>query len=181
MSSDCFDVRIARVEGTEVVFDVLTGLAGDVDDIATSRSFALVLLADALGRASEVASTKNERQRLSRKEKGSALAAELRGEDDNWFVNESWMRKNVGRFVASCDLVERRNHLAPSELERREKEIERQFGGTLTNDQVSQWQPLRWQRCHDFTLRVVVTEPRWAEHLETGLEFGTTASDVVLD
>jgi hypothetical protein len=181
VSSDCFDVRVKSVAGTEVVFDVLTGLAGRVDDIATSRSFALILLSDALERAGDEDISQEERRRLAEKNESSALHAALAQADDDWFVSESWMGEHVGQFVKSCELVERRNDLGREALEERERQIQQQFGGVLRNDRQREWQPLRWQRCHTFTLRVVVTEPRWAEHLEPGLEFGTTAYDVLSD
>lgn len=181
VSSDLFYARVTSVNGSEVVFDVLTGVAGRPDDIATSRSFALLLLSDALRRARDEDISPEERRRLSEKEKASALWAELERAADDWDTSDSWMIENVGRFVESCELVERRNDLGWDELDRREAAIQRQLGDTLDADQRRQLQTLRWQRCHQFRLRVVVTDPRWAEHLEPGLAFGTTAYDVLPD
>lgn len=88
------------------------------------------------------------------------------------------MRANVGRSVKSTEVVERRNDLPEDELSRRAVAIEKECGGSLRNSQYHQWQPRRWALCHNSTLRVVVTDPKWAAHLEPGLEFGTTAYDV---
>jgi hypothetical protein len=174
------------VHGTKVTFDVLTSTAGGVDDYCSSRSFALLLLADAIRRAAwSVPGDPNdpkrdaEVQRLYAKAKTTALHHALPPTDtSDWYVSEDWMRENVGRFVASCTLVERRNNVGAAELEKREQVIVERFGGQLFTNEAHRWKPVRWAECHNFTLEVVVTEPRWAEHLETGLEFGTTAFDV---
>lgn len=187
MSSDCFDVRVKGIRGTEVIFDVLTGHGGGYDDLCTSRSFALILLADALRRAVDSVPGKwddPERQatvnRLYEADRGAPITRALAGEDD-WSVSEEWMRANVGRFVASCELVERRNDLGDAELARREKAVRDDFGGELFTDEAHLWQPRRWESCHNYTLRVIVTDPKWAAHLEEGLEFGTTAFDVLFE
>jgi hypothetical protein len=89
-----------------------------------------------------------------------------------------WMRKNVGRFVQKCTLVEQRNLLSDAELMRRDQEIEAQFGGALYTREQHRWMPARWERCHGFTLHAALTDPDWAAHLEVGLEYGSTAFDV---
>jgi hypothetical protein len=171
------------VRGVEVVFDVLTGKAGGVENLSASRSFALMLLDNALRRAMDLLpgpwddpARRAEAQRLYEKYQASALTQALAAEG-RWYSGPDWMRQHVGRFVTSSALVERRNALGEAELERREVEIEQEFGGVLYTDQYHRWQPRRWERCHSYTLRVVVAEPRWAEHLEPGLEFPTTAYD----
>jgi hypothetical protein len=185
MSSDLFEVRVAKVDGTKVTLDVLTDTAGGVDDLCTSRSFALLCLEDCLRRAtdivrSEANNPKKEAEvhRLYAKADNSALHQALPSTDESdWFVNKQWMQENVGRFIESCKLVERRNHLSREELEKREEAIEEKFDG-LRNDNYHLWQPARWKDCHNYTLEVVVTDPKWAQHLEVGLHFGTTAYDV---
>jgi hypothetical protein len=61
---------------------------------------------------------------------------------------------------------------------RRAVAIEAEFGGALYTNQAHLWQPRRWALCHNYTLRVIVADPKWAAHLEPGLEWGTTAYDV---
>lgn len=182
MSSDCFDVRVKSIRGREVVFDVLTGTAGGNDDLCTSRSFALKLLADALRRAASSVPAGPERKadvnRLYEAHDGAAITRALSGERE-WFVSEAWMRENLNRFVTACALLERRNDVGHDELARREAAVLREFGGELFTDQAHLWQPRRWELCHNYTLRVTVAETKWAEHLEEGLEFGTTAYDVL--
>jgi hypothetical protein len=73
------------------------------------------------------------------------------------------------------------SHLHPPTYTRRVRacaHIVEEFGGTLLESRKHEWNVLRWEKCHNYTLRVRVTEPRWSEHLEPGLEFGTTAFDV---
>jgi len=188
MSSDCYDARVKSVDGTEVVFDVLTGKAGGIDDCSTSRSFALLLLHDAMRRAGDSlwhiqdeSARYAESTRLRSKGEASALSqalAEAEREVPDWFISVKWMSDNVGRFVKECTLVERRNDLGWDALSARESAIEEAFGGTLYTNQYHLWQPRRWNDCHNYTLRVVVTDPKWVEHLEPGVEFGTTAFDV---
>ncbi|MDC0667053.1 hypothetical protein [Nannocystis radixulma] len=185
MSSDCFEVRVASMDGTKVRLDVLTLTAGGLTDLCSSRAFALRVLDDALRRAADLvpgrwdtAQGKAEAQRLRAKWEQTALRAALPDNRSDWYVSEAWMRGHVGRFVASCTLVERRNFLSEEELSAREREIEEAVGGVCYTNQHHIWQPMRWQRCHNFTLDVVVTDPRWSEHLEVGLVFPTTAFDV---
>lgn len=186
MSSDLFEVRVAKVNGRKVTLDVLTEVAIGPDEICTSRSFALVCLNDSLRRAADLVPGEyddpkktREVKRLYKKADQAALHKALPPTDESdWFVNEKWMQENVGRFIESCKLVARRNHLPEKELRKREKAIQEKFGGALYTNQHHLWQPLRWKDCHNFTLEVVVTDPKWAEHLEPGLCFGTTAFDV---
>lgn len=182
MSSDTFYVRVASVAGAEVVLDVLTGTGGGYSDLCASRSFALQLLADAARRAVDIVrcgppgeARDAECRRLYARHEASALHRALEAEG-RWYA-EAWMRENVGRFVASCEVVARRNALGDEALREREESVAREVGGVLYTNQYGRWQPLRWERCHNYTLRVLATDPRWTEHLEPGLEFGTTAYD----
>ena len=175
MSSDCFTVRVGAVNGTELTLDVLTLTAGGVTDLCYSRSFALRLLDDALRRAADVVPGRWTEQgraaaaQLFERAERTALRAALPDDQTRWYTSETWMRENVGRFIASSTLVERRNVLDKHELLERERVIEEQHGSD---------EALRWERCHNFTLAVVLTDPRWGEHLEVGLVFPTTAYDV---
>lgn len=187
MSSDCYEVRFAKLVGNELTLDVLTLTAGGLDDMSCSRSFALLCLADALRRAVDLVRARSdwdedkrdaEVSRLYAKADQTALHEALPSTDDSdWYVSEAWMKENVGRFIASCTLVERRNHLPEDELRKREIAIEEQFGALYT-DKHHLWQPLRWRDCHNYTLKIVLTDPKWAEHLEPGLTWETTAYDV---
>jgi len=184
MSSDCFDVRAKSVRGDEVILDVLTGTAGGYDDLCASRSFALVAMHGALQSAVDTVryalpedKASAEIQRLYAKHDAAALVKALETEDD-WYVEERWMKKNIDRFIKSCELVEQRNNVGDEELSRRAVAIENEFGGTLYTNQSHLWGPRRWALCHNYTLRVIVADPKWAAHLEEGLEWGTTAYDV---
>lgn len=184
MSSDCFDVRVRSVAGRDVVFDVLTGTAGGYDDLCASRSFALCLMSDALRRSVDSLPggwDNPERQGEARRRyqaHESAPLTQALAHEGTWYVSERWMRDNVGRFITECRLLERRNDLGDEELQHRSLAIEQEFGGALYTNQRHLWQPRRWQRCHNYTLQVLLTDPRWGAHLSPGLEFGTTAFDV---
>lgn len=183
MSSDTFDVRVKSVQGTEVVLDVLTNTGGGYDDLCASRSFALLVLHDALRRAKDAhihamkdPARRAEMVRLDEKHGKAVLVRELAEEADDWQLDEAWMRENVARFVKEVDVVERRNAVGEAELARREKELADEYANTP--ERGDEWQAKRWERCHNYTLRVVVTDAKYAEHLEPGLAFGTTAFDV---
>jgi hypothetical protein len=181
--ADLFEIRIAKLDGTKVTLDVLNDFGRGVCD---SESFALLCLDDCLLWAAirvpgEWTDPKHlaEVQRLKARDDASALRKALPSRNtSNWYKSQEWMKENVRRFIASCKLVERRNDLPEGELENREKAILEKFGGALYTKQHHLWQPLRWRDCHNYTLEVVVTDPKWAEHLEVGLCFGTTAYDV---
>lgn len=184
MSSDCFDVRVKTVRGDTIELDVLTGTAGGLTDLCASRSFVLSVMHEALERADlalreglTAAKRRAEAARLKKKHAASALTAALASEGD-WYTSEPWMRANVGRFVRSCVLVERRNNLSDAVLSRREAAIVEEAGGALYLDKRTQWLPKRWAQCHNFTLRATLTDPKWGAHLEEGIEFGTTSYDV---
>ncbi len=183
MSSDGFFARVKHVHGSEVLLDVLTGLSGNSDDCCASRSFALVLLHEALLSAKDnvrgaydTEEGRAEVRRLDAKHKSAALVQALANEGE-WFVSTPWMRSNVARFITGVTLVERRNQLDPKTLDGREREIADAYDG-LRTDLYAQWQPQRWARCHNYTLRVDVSDPKWAAHLEEGLEFGSAGFDV---
>lgn len=55
------------------------------------------------------------------------------------------MKANAARFIASCELVNRRNALSEDELQKRYREVEEQFV-ELTTARQKEWQALRWER-----------------------------------
>jgi hypothetical protein len=133
-----------------MILDVLTGAAGGYDDLCASRSFALVAMHGALRSAVDTVryalpedKASAEIQRLYAKHDAAALVKALENEDD-WYVEESWMKKNIDRFIKSSELVERRNNVGDEELSRRAVAIENEFGGTLYTNQSHLWGPRRW-------------------------------------
>jgi hypothetical protein len=183
MSSECYYVKVASVAGSTVTFDVLTLASGSLDMCETSRSFALVLLSDALTKAHEHLQAQPdydeaEVERRMAKAHDAALTQELRQFGDEWSFNEGFMNANVERFVKHTAVVERRNNIGEVELSQRWKEIQQQFGGALRASEEPQWLPLLWERCHSYRLQVEVADLRWAQDLEVDTVFGTAAYDV---
>ena len=172
--TDVFDVRITRIEGASVDFDVLTGTAGGLEDVGITRSFALQLFVDALPRSNDdlPPTAEHERERRAAQWEASALKAALVGAGR---IDDSWMQDNVARFLVSTELLARHNALGEAALETIEIEIEE------AAESEAERRAKRWQRCHRFELRAVATDPRWVAHLEVGLEFGTTACDLWWD
>lgn len=161
MSSDLFDVRVASLSGDTITLDLLTGTAGGLDDLCASRSFALSLLGHA--------------QRGSGTPLEAALVA-LGGpwQTSDWYVNEAWMREHAGHFVAQTALVERRNAVGERELRHRDEVTSKAAGGAERTLQ-------RWAQCHNYTLRVSMTDSKWLVGFRVGQAFGTTAFDVWIE
>lgn len=177
MSSDCFYVRIGRVEGTTVVFHCLTGFAGGYDDCFTGRSFGLSLLIDAKGRASDSRSLPkdtpaDEATRLKAiadaVESASAPLLEEFPNPEPW--DSAWHAKVVPQVVAKTKLLGRFNTLGDDALSARRREIE-----PLEADGGWAFMKAAWERLHHFDLEVQLTDAKYLAHLRSGLEFGTTA------
>lgn len=177
MSSDCFSVRVGRVEGTTAVFHCLTGFAGGYDDCFTGRSFALYLLIDAKGRASDSSflprdTPPDEAARLKAiaETVQSASAPLLEEFPDPQPWDGAWHAKVAPQVVAKTKLLERFNAIGDDALSARRREIDplEAHGG---------WAFMRaaWERLHHFDLEVQVTDAKYLAHLRPGLEFGTTA------
>ena len=178
MGSDTFTVRVAKVERDSVVLDLLPGTSGGYEDCYTSRSFALVILHDALHEAAFYARDAAEGARLDRKADRAPLTKALEKAGKGWRESPEWMAANVDRYVVSTEVVGRWNELGEQRLRRREMEIQKKMGGALTNDRAHEWRPMRWDRLFHYTLKVVVTDPKWIAPLEEGLELGTGAYEV---
>lgn len=180
--SDNFYVRVRSVEDKTVVFDVSPGFTSGVpDECADTPSFALLLLADAGRRGSERRSGE-EGRRLDEKWQASPLAKALTQAEEacpDWAIDEDWMLDKLDRFVVECEVDEVRNDLGTEELNRREQAIIDAFG--LASSDYARWQGRRWEDCFSYTLRVLVADSQWVEHIEPGLEFGTAAYDVCFD
>jgi hypothetical protein len=177
MSSDCFYVRVGRIEGTTVVFHCLTGFAGGYDDCFTGRSFALYLLIDAKGRASDsrylpTDTPADDATRLKAiadaVESASAPLLDLFPDPQPW--DGAWHAKVAPQVVLKTKLLERFNALGDDALSARRREIEplEAQGGWV-------FMKAAWERLHHFDLEVQVTDAKYLAHLRSGLEFGTTA------
>jgi hypothetical protein len=189
MSSDTYYVRVKKVQGVDLVLDVLTSTAGAADSLSTSRSFALLAIESALHNATDLLRARGlkaraeaaEAKRLHKRMSGSALAGALEGppfsDARDWFCDAAWMKAHVGEIIERCVLASRRNDVGEKELDRREIAIQEEFDG-LSGRDYFKWQPRRWAECHNYTLHIRATDPKWLAHLEEGLEYGTTGWDV---
>ncbi len=180
MSSDAFDVKVVEINGTRITLDVLPS---NYDDLVLSRSFALNLLQDSLERSCDfllgVVDDPVQEAEYERRRAKSAIAPLVQAlkAHPEWFVDGDWILENVPRFIVSVELIERRNPLSWEELSERAGAIEAMFPNGLTMDRYDEWSKLQWEKLHNYTIVVTVTEPQWAEHLEPGLVFGSTAAD----
>jgi hypothetical protein len=106
MSSDCCYVRIGEIAGDRVVLHCLTGFAGGLTDLFTSRSFALTLLLDAKSRAGDVeydvhgAPPEIAAERIALAERTMEAPSALHDELANpepW--DTAWHQRNVPRVI----------------------------------------------------------------------------------
>ncbi|MCC6876216.1 MAG: SMI1/KNR4 family protein [Sandaracinaceae bacterium] len=182
MSSDCFTIRVDRVEGDVCVLSCLTGTAGGVDDLCITRSFALHVLRDAATRRDDPR-WELEARPDSKGARAQRLRALLPVIDalpspaplvealPEIGFDKEWYQERVDRFVRETVLLARHNDLGEDELSARVGAIQHD-----TDDELERTERM-WEQTHWYTLEVHVTDPRWLEHLVVGMEFGTTAFD----
>ena len=110
-----------------MVLDLLPGTSGGYEDCYTSRSFALVILHDALHEAAFYARDAAEGARLDRKADRAPLTKALEKAGKGWRESPEWMAANVDRYVVSTEVVGRWNELGEQRLRRREMEIQKKM------------------------------------------------------
>jgi hypothetical protein len=181
MSSDCFTIRVDRVEGDVCVLSCLTGTVGGLHDLCLSRSFALHVLHDASRRRNDVRydldawpskgpRAERLRELLPEIERRAGTAPLVEACPEIGF-DKKWHQENVDRFVRVTVLLARHNDLGEDELGNRVGAIQ-----DATQDELERTERM-WKDAHWFELEVRVTDPRFLEHLVVGMEFGTTAFD----
>lgn len=173
MSSDTSVVTVLAKNGSTIELRVRTTTAGGLDDWSCTRSFALVLLADARRRAADWGFAPP----------SSPTPLELERDrwevvDPDWYVSETFMREHVARYVASVDVLARANVRGAAP--------EAPVHSAMTRVLMMRLPPREEEDrlcevMHHVVLRAEVTDPRWLEGLEPGLVFGSTAFDVWWD
>jgi len=170
MSSDVFDIEIRSVDGDTVELLCTTGTAGGLNDYALTRSFVLSVLEDAL--------------RGSKSKKPPPFLQALRavGGATPPVWEEAFHKENVGKFIASTELLERIGIIEDEDAwnEGRHRHAEalradRKFKGNIDAALDKEYPR------HQFVLRARVTDPRWLEGLRVGQQFGTTSFDAWWD
>jgi hypothetical protein len=154
MSSALFYVKVLAIQERVVDLDCVTSGASAVDDLCTSPAFVLMLLVDAA--------------------RASPLRTVL-GDDRLRLVEPTWMKLNASAYVESTQLLSRRNALGDDALYKIMDEIE--SAGLSPPDEIHE---LR-RRGHGYVLRATATDRRYLAHLTVGMEFDTTAYDVIAD
>src|SRR5262245_33512739 len=96
MSSDTFYVSVRAISGASVELVCKTSTAGGLNDFATTRSFALIAIADCLPWGDE-----------KPLQQAMIAAADGRSPAPTW--EEAYHRDHVGKFIASTELLERNN------------------------------------------------------------------------
>ncbi|NJK32463.1 MAG: hypothetical protein HC927_08650 [Deltaproteobacteria bacterium] len=165
MSSDTSIITVLAVDGPRIDFRVRTTTAGGINDYSLTRSFALLLVSDARRRARDFGFNVAPRP----------IDAEEATWDPRWYGDRDWMAENVGRYVVSTELLARRNVLPEEEASYARL--------TAVMDETSglpaaEAEARRCEVFHHVDLRVTMTESKWAEGIEPGLVFGSTAYDV---
>jgi hypothetical protein len=96
MSSDTFYVTVRAISGASVELVCKTSTAGGLNDFATTRSFALIAIADGMPYGGE-------------KPLQQDMIAAAGGQTPAPTWEEAYHRDNVHRFIASTALLERSN------------------------------------------------------------------------
>jgi hypothetical protein len=160
------------------VLHCLTGFDGHVLRLATSRSFALMVLQDAkdhatdyeyVGPRSPMSTYKNLEQIGQRSQQASSPLNDAIPEGDDTST-AAWHEANAPRFVASTKLLARRNVRSEDDLIKARQDI-LDLGET--------WKLVEagWVWLHNYDLEVEVTDPKYVSHLIEGHLFATTAFD----
>ena len=173
MSSDNSVITVLAVAGKTADFRVRTTGNGHINDSSATRSFALMLLADARCRARE--------EGFPSPRRATPLQKEITGWMDDWYVSEEFMRESVGLYIEKTEVLSRHNVHDENDAAIREKldELNRtERHGDLPPVAREDRMCTLW---HHLVLRITVTEPRWLEAIEPGLVFGSTAYDTWWD
>ncbi len=185
--SDTSVITILRTDGAEIDLRVRSTGAEGFNSCCVTRGFALHVLTEARSRAR---TEPGQRDLVPAKpsvietqaSRHPACADDLMA----WWSAE-FLRKHVGEFVASTEVLERRNVMEISDeddelLERMEKledDVEAKLeAGSLTAREAED------RRCdlyHYVTLRVRMSDPRWLDGIDEGWVFGADATDVWRD
>jgi hypothetical protein len=168
MSSDTFHIEIVAIDGARIDLHCTTGLSGGVNDLACTRSFALMALDSALDRPWK-------RKPCVRKPEKHPLRVALTAL--NWSdqcTEEDFYKAHVGEFVSDVTLTYR-NLIADEEAWSAQRELLRERFRLAEVDDT----PLdRMLPKHSFGLRVQMTHAKWLKELKAGYAYGATAYDV---
>ena len=145
-------VKVTNVDGAKAVFDCLPSGAGEVKDCAASRSFAVMLLHDAVNLRKDVASPVE-------------LAFPSYKKDG---MQKSWYEQNAGKIVASTRVIARHNDLETSVLDERYDELREE----------DDFEKLAREQLFHYELEVSATDAKFLSHLKPGLEFATIGFNI---
>ncbi len=163
MSSDVYDVEVRAVDGTSIEFLCITTGAGGLNDYASTRSFALSLLADISPRSGAKKSSPLH-------DAVSALGGEI------W--DEAFHRANVDKFIVGTRLVAREGKIADEArwIRQRSDLGDALRSGPRFKGDIEAELDKKVPR-HRFVLRAEVTDPKWLQGIRVGQRFGTTSYD----
>lgn len=169
MSSDTFHIEIVAIdiEAARIDLHCTTELSGGVNDLAFTRSFALMALDNALDRPWK-------RKPCVRKPEKHPLRVALTALDwTNQCTEEDFYKAHVGEFVSDVTLTYR-NVIADEEAWSAQRELLRERFGL---DEVDDTPLDRMLPKHSFGLRVQMTHAKWLKELKAGYAYGTAAYD----
>ena len=162
--SETFAFTIQSVQEKEIIARVRTETAGRLNDFFDTPSFALMALCDQGGYDARPRRTCREIQ-------------------EDFYVEPQFYRDHVDKFISSVELLERRN-IFPDPTP--DDALERVYACVNENtyyDDTPSEEKLEKENAmcevlHNFTLRIIVTDPDHAADLKPGMVFGTSAYDV---
>lgn len=161
--SDTFDVELTALEGTTLTCLCVTGTAGDPDDLSPTRSFAILLLVEALYRQDRAAK--------------HPLAKELRKLGEPW--DEGFFRAHADRFVTQTRVPWRARLAEDPEgwAEARNARYDELMAVENPDfDALDRLLDEEFPR-HQYELVIELTDAKYLEGFEVGMRFGTTAYD----
>lgn len=185
--SDTSVVTILRKNGAELDLRIRSTGTEGFNAFSVTRGFALHVLTDARSRARE---EKEQRDLVparpsvieTQASRHPACADDLMA----WWSRD-FLRKHVGEYVASTQVLERRNvvHLNEEDdehFERMEK-LEDEVDAALERGELTlrQAEDRRCELYHHVILRVRMSDPKWLDGIDAGWVFGSDATDLWKD
>jgi hypothetical protein len=187
MSSDTSMITILRKDGPLIDLRVRSTGADGFNSCCVTRGFALHVLTEARSRARMEPGQRDIVQAKPSLIETQASRHPACADDLMAWWSVDFLRKHVAEFVASTEVLERRNITKVSDeddefferMEQLEDDVEaRVDAGELSPRQA---EDRRCELYHYLVLRVRMADPQWLDGIEPGWVFGADATDLWRD